>query len=485
MPRGFSDLAKLDATAQLQALASRRISAVELLEVGMAANETLKSINAVVARDVETARERARAIDDRRAKGEGNDTLGPLAGLPITLKDTIDVQGLPASSGRKHMLNRTAFDAPVVHRVRQAGAVIWGKTNSGGLAGDWQTFNGLYGTTNNPWDERRTAGGSSGGAAAALATGIVAMEIGSDIGGDLRGPASFCGVCAHRPTFGMVNTLGHVPPDPGSIAPTDMSVIGPMARSARDLRLLLSIMTEAPMPARAPAANLAETRIGLWLDEPLFDLDPAVAARIERFAAELKMQGAAIEPIKSPVDAETLMEAFGVLLLSTAGARDVKLRRRLEWRRGPAKMARHMGAGPLSWAGQILSMTARHSDWLEANEAREHLSAVMGDVFEAYAVIICPTAPVPAFPHDHRTPYGRRKLKASDGALYPYDALWSWTALASVCGLPATAIPAGLTPGGLPVGVQVIGPRGGDSRTLAVAQAIEDVVGGFTTPPSD
>src|SRR5579859_2596986 len=245
-------LLKLDATDQLALLNKKKVSATELLKASLARHEkTHAKLNAVVAVDLDRALFHAKALDELRARGE---TLGLLAGLPMTVKDTFDVVGLPASSGLKHLRQRQAEDATAVALAKHAGVVIWGKTNTPVLAGDWQTFNGLYGTTNNPWDVTRTCGGSSGGAAAALAAGVTALEIGSDIGGSLRVPASFCGVYAHKPTWGMVSQIGHVPPAPGALAERDLNVVGPMARSARDLRLLLSVLEAGAIAARAPAA---------------------------------------------------------------------------------------------------------------------------------------------------------------------------------------------------------------------------------------
>src|SRR5579871_1550991 len=247
----MSDILSLDATGQLAALDAKRISALELLEASLSRCQAANpAINAVVAMDLERAMERARAIDDLRSRGE---TPGPLAGLPMTIKDTFDVEGMPASSGLEAFRHGRRPDAVVVGHARQAGAVIWGKTNTPVMAGDFQTYNALYGTTNNPWDLERTSGGSSGGAAAALATGMTALEIGSDIGGSLRVPASFCGVYAHKPTWGGVSQIGHVPPKPGAMAERDLNVVGPMARSARDLRLLLSVIEAGVLAPKAQA----------------------------------------------------------------------------------------------------------------------------------------------------------------------------------------------------------------------------------------
>jgi len=475
------DLVELDATAQLVALASRRVSAVELLKAVLARHEqTHAALNAVVAIDLERALAGAGAVDEQRARGEH---LGPLAGLPMTVKDSLDVAGLPASSGMESLRRRQAEDAVAVAHARRAGAVIWGKTNVPPMAGDWQTANRLYGRTRNPWDLGRTPGGSSGGAAAALAAGVTTLEIGSDIGGSLRVPASFCGVFAHKPTWGTVSQQGHVPPRPGSFAERDLNVIGPMARSARDLRLLLSVLEDGPLAARAPAADLSATRIGLWLDAPGFPLDPEVRAVLERFGGETAAAGAQVTPIASPVEPEQMLETY-LLLLACATAEDLpaKTLRRAERLRGPARIARRLGAGPFSWATAALGRSARHVEWVAADARRALLRRQLDEAFERFEVILAPAAPVAAFPHDAR-PFEARRLATSEGLQIPYRSLSVWTALASALGLPATSAPAGLTAAGLPVGVQIIGPRGSDSRTLAVAQALDENVRGFVAPP--
>jgi amidase len=472
----------LDATGQLQALAAGRIGALELLDATLRRYEEVnKPVNAVVATDFERARERARSIDDHRAKG---DPLGPLAGLPMTIKDTFDVEGMPASSGREDFRHGRRPDAVAVAHVRHAGAVIWGKTNTPVMAGDFQTYNALYGVTNNPWDLERTCGGSSGGAAAALATRMTALEIGSDIGGSLRTPASFCGVYSHKPTWGVVSQIGHVPPRPGALAERDLNVVGPMARSARDLRLLLSVLEAGALAARAQAPpEVNALRIGLWVNQPEFVLDPEVRAVIEAFAEELRAQGAAVTPISSPVEVGALLTAYRTLLAGVL-AQDLPTAQLagMQRVRGAAKLALKMGAGPDSWAALALDYTASHLDWLAAGEARARIGAQLRGVFNRFDVILAPIDPVAAFPHDHR-PFGRRTLTLSDGAKAPYLAMLRWIALATACGLPATAIPVGQTATGLPVGAQLIGPRGADSRTLAIAETIEERLGGFVPPP--
>jgi amidase len=478
----MADLRSLDATGMIQAMDTRRISALEFLDASIAQSHLLKDkLNAVVTEDPEPARAAARLIDDKRAKGETSETIGLLAGLPMTIKDTFDVDGMPASAGLKAFLGRAAGDAAAVGRTRTEGAVIWGKTNVPVMAGDWQSYNALYGTTNNPWDIERTPGGSSGGAAAALAAGITPLEIGSDIGGSLRVPANFCGVFSHKPTYGLVSQRGHVPPKPGAAAEPDLNVIGPMARSARDLRLLLSILANGPIAAKAPPAALAGLKVGLWIEEPAFALDAEVLTVIEAFAADLAAAGAVLEPVGSPVNADELIDVYIQLLYPIIMADlPASQRRSAQLLRGPAKWF----GGEARWARLARAATLTHHEWLIANERRAQFGRTMRRLFEKYDVLIAPISPVTAFAHDH-SPFARRKLICSDGRKIPYDSMLNWIALATVCGLPVTAVPAGLGHQGLPVGVQIIGPRGGDSKTLAVAQAIEEQLGGFRAPVLD
>ena len=369
----MADILSLDATAQLLALEARRISAVELLDLAIGRWRGQHArINAVVATDLDRAHARARAIDEQRANGEA---LGALAGLPMTIKDTLDVDGLPASSGLEALRRKSAVpDAAVVARVRHEGAVVWGKTNVPVMAADWQSYNALYGTTNNPWRLDCTPGGSSGGAAAALASGVTALEIGSDIGGSLRVPAAFCGVYSHKPTWGLVSQRGHIPPARGTYAERDLNVIGPMARSARDLRLLLSVMEGGPLAPKAPPAVLKETRIGVWLDETAFPLDPEVRAVITAFAQQIAGRGAKVESVR-PVDGAALMTAYRVLLMSALEPDLPPARRRsMHNLRGLAGLAQRFGVGD-GWAKQVLAYTATHAEWLAADEVRARIGA--------------------------------------------------------------------------------------------------------------
>ena len=476
----MNDILLMDACGQLERLSSKRISARELLTAAIAQAKTLNpGLNAVVARDTERALRDAQAVDDRRARGE---PLGALAGLPMTVKDTLDVEGLPASAGMRSLLGRSAEDALVVARVRAADAIIWGKTNTPEAASDWQTYNALYGTTNNPWDTSLTPGGSSGGSAVAIATGMAALEIGADIGGSLRIPASFCGICAHKPSYGRIPMRGLVPPV-GAQAEMDLAVVGPMARSARDLQLALPVMTGEAV-GDVTTAETKQLRAALWFDDRRFALDPGVRQALELFSRMLAGAGVHTRSVESPVDVETLMSTYVVLLFSLMGASLTPRQRALyEALRGPAKLARGLGADVLSGPDFILGYTARHHEWLSADETRARLSSQMATFFADFDVLLAPVSPTAAFAHDHR-PLLRRRLACTDGRRLNYFKMWEWPALATVCGLPATVVPVGRTRAGLPVGIQIIGPAGGDAITLAVARRIEETLGGFEPPPT-
>jgi amidase len=476
------DLRSLDATGMLRAMDTGGITALELLEASIVSAHRLKaSLNAVVAESLEGARAAARALDARRAVGETSETLGLLAGVPMTVTDSLDVDGLAASSGLKSYLGRPAGDAAAVGRARSEGAVIWGKSNVAVLARDFQTSNDLYGRSNNPWDVDRTPGGACGGAAAALAAGVTPLEIGSDLCGSMRIPAHFCGVLCHKPTFGLVPQRGHVPPEPGAAAEQDLRVVGPMARSARDLRLLLSVLAQGPVAARAPPAQLQGLKIGLWLEDPDFLLDAEVRTVIEAFAGDLVQEGAVVETVPSPVPGAALLQVFQDLLYPL-----LPLDQTPAGRRGLA-----LAEGPVRWFGgssafarAVRSATLSHRDWLRANEARAQFGETMKAFFKRHEVLIAPVAPVTAFAHV-AGPLRRRTLLCSDGRKIPYEAMLQWVALASACHLPATVSPVGRSPSGLPVGVQIMGPRGADGKTLAVAQAFEERFGGIRAPPLD
>jgi amidase len=466
----------------LETVSSGDISAVDLLETHVERYETVNpAINAVVRTDLPGARQRARELD-RLAKAGHH--VGPLHGLPITIKDTFDVDGMPATAGAPEYARRPSHtpDAVIVARLRAAGAVIWGKTNTPYLAGDNQTYNPVHGRTANPWNLGLTPGGSSGGAAAALATGITALEVGSDIGGSLRLPAHFCGVATLKPTFGRLPILGHVPPAPGSLSVRDLNVAGPMARNVGDLRLLFAVLGGASAPVHR-RTSLRDRKLAVWTEEPGFPLSTACHDAVETACEAASELGAQVIVGKPEIRGLELLDLYLQLLLPIL-ATDM-----------PAPLVKAMTASrsvaralsrsePFSRAKWALYSAASHHDWLKADEARQRLKHVVAEFFGKWSAIIAPIAPSTAFEHAETGDAVTRKLLV-DGKPTPYHAFHSWIALATVCHLPAAVIPVPRGPGELPAGVQIIGPEGGDLDVLAIAEAMEHQMGGFRPPPED
>jgi len=471
----------LYATARqmLADLNAKRISARELLDAHLARNTALAaSIHAVVATDPERARKDALTIDDARAKGA---SLGALAGLPMTIKDGYDVEHLPATAGFPPFASRSkdCADAELVARTRAAGAVIWGKTNVSLMLGDWQSYNPIYGTTNNPYDVTRVPGGSSGGSAAALATGITPLEIGSDIGGSLRVPANFCGVCALKPSWGVLPMRGHVPPPPGIDAEVDLGVGGPMARNVDDLKLLWSVLNKTP---EAPKQTVKGARIAVWDEDALIPLGRDAKAAVARAADALAKQGAQVERIKAPVDTRELLVDYMWLLISivSAGLPEELLNGIAKTRDADEKA---FAASRDPWSQELnrLAMNARPAEVLAAQRARQALKDRMAEFFGQHDAILMPVTPVPAFPHDHSEPFGARMLDM-DGSTIPYPTMLGWIALATALHLPSIAVPAGRSRENLPIGVQIVGPWSGEARLFDYAGAVEEISGSFVPP---
>src|SRR5215210_1470587 len=297
------------ATELVALLAQREISSRELIEIYLGRIERLNPVlNAVVTLDAERALADADAADRAIARGQPR---GPLHGLPITVKDCLATAGLRTTAGARELADYVpARDADAVGRLRAAGAIIFGKSNLPAFAGDAQSYNDLFGTTNNPWDVRRTPGGSSGGSAAAIAAGLSGLELGSDLGGSLRIPAHFCGVYTLKPTYGVVPLHGHIPPPPGTMVDMDVGAIGPLARSASDLDLALSVIAgpdterevawrlELPPPR---GKSLADYRIAVWLDDPYCTVDREITAVHDHLITELRGAGATVEERAPPI----------------------------------------------------------------------------------------------------------------------------------------------------------------------------------------
>ncbi|WP_063020181.1 amidase [Nocardia niwae] len=471
------------------ALRAGEMSSVELTEDAIARIERDdKAINAICVPDFDRARAAARRADEARARGEDR----PLLGIPLTVKESYNIAGLPTTWGMPQFEDYVPTeDAVAVARVKAAGAVVLGKTNVPLMLKDWQSFNEIYGTTNNPWDLGRTPGGSSGGSAAALAAGFGALSLGSDLAGSLRTPAHFCGIYAHKPSFGLAATRGMVPP-PAPALPSegDLAVVGPMARTARDLTLLLDVMA-GPDPLTLgvafdlalPAARHQELRDFrvLVLDEhPLLPTGSAVQAAVNRVADALAAEGARVERHSSLLPDLTEAATLYTQLMVSSIAASFPAERYEQLRTAAAGLDADDRTREAEWLrGAVFS----HRDWIEANSRREQHRHGWRQLFAEFDAVVCPITPTPAFPHDHN-PDARGQRIDIDGVEYPYGDQMVWPGVATMPGLPATAIPAGRSPEGLPVGVQLIGPMFEDHTPLRLAELLEQRIGGFEAPGS-
>jgi amidase len=476
------------ATELLQALAARQVSARELLDAAIARIEALDGkINAVVVRDFERARTAATAADAALARGERR----PLLGLPMTVKEQFNVAGLPTCWGFEKFRGwRPDFDALAVQRLKAAGAIILGKTNVPEGLVDWQSYNNVYGTTNNPWDLGRSPGGSSGGAAAALAAGFVPLELGSDIGGSLRCPAHFCGVYAHKPTLDLIPQRGSGPPQTQPIPVIgDMAVIGPMARSAADLAVELQVLAGPDelwdgigykLALPPPRHDALETFRVLVLDtHPLCPTAQSVRSALDSLAERLAKLGCAI--MRNHPDMPNLARTTRNYceLLAAFFASDQTPEERVRHEAAAASLSPDDMSLNAAW---LRGITMTHTAWLRTGYIREGLRARWQALFREIDVVLFPPMPTPAFPHDHSPRWTRRA--DIDGKNVDYDDQVIWSAVATSVGLPATVAPIGHSDSGLPIGVQIIGGHLDDLTTIAFAGMVEREFGGFSPPPN-
>jgi amidase len=471
----------------VKAIAARQVSSRELVDSAISRIEALDpKINAVVVRDFERARAAADAADAALAKGENR----PLLGVPMTVKEQYAVAGLPTTRGDpKYKDWKAEVDALVVQRLKAAGAVILGKTNVPLNLSDWQSFNEVYGTTNNPWSLSRTPGGSSGGSAAALAAGFVPLELGSDIGGSLRAPAHFCGVFSHKPTLDLVPQRGSGPPQiPAVPVRGDLAVYGPMARSAADLALELEVLAgpdelmegvgyklELPPPRHE---KLADFRVLVIETHPLCPTADSIEGSLNGLADRLAKLGCRVlrQSPKLPDLARTT-RTYGELLAAVYSL-DLSAddRARID------AAAKTLSPEDQSLAAyRLRGITANHSEWIRASRVRAALRGQWFNLFQEVDIVLCPPMPSLAFPHDH-TPQRSRQLDI-DGSKIPYNDQMAWAGIATLNGLPATTMPNGRSESGLPIGVQIIGGYLEDSSTIAFAGLLEREFGGFTPPP--
>ncbi len=472
----------------LEMLRRRTISAVELLAAAIARIEALDGpINAIVVRDFARARAAAQEADAALGRGERR----PLLGLPMTVKEAFSVAGLPTSWGNPAFKDwMPEGDSLVVARLKAAGAVILGKTNVPLMLTDYQSDNAIFGRTGNPWDVTRTPGGSSGGSAAALAAGFVPLELGSDLGGSLRVPAHFCGVYAHRPSQGLLPMRGAGPPQaPVQPDAVDFAVPGPMARSAKDLALALDVLAgpdpltegkgyrlDLPPPRHA---RLQDYRVLLLDTHPLCPTAASLRGAMDALGERLSHAGCAVSR-HSPLlpDLAEGARLFRTLLAAFSSANLPEPVHRPMAQAALALDADDTSLGACWLRGMALS----HRDWLLLGRRRSRIAAQWRGVFAAFDVVLSPVMPTVAFPHDGR-PDPRERRIVIDGAEVPYVDQGVWLGMSPLSGLPATAVPLGLSAEGLPMGMQVLGAYLEDRTTIGFGALLEEAFGGFTAPP--
>ena len=441
------------------ASAGELVSALELTEAAIGRIEALDGpINAVVVRDFDRARDQAKAADAALARGE----RGALLGVPMTVKESHAVAGLPITWGSEMFRGAVSpEDAVGVARLKAAGAVILGKTNIPPFLSDFQSVNPIYGRTNNPWDLSRSPGGSSGGGCAAVAAGMVPLEFGSDIGGSIRVPAALCGVYGHKPSFDLIPGKGHAPP--GAVgAGLPLAVVGPLARTAADLDLALEA-TAGPLPAMAKGYRLdlpkaRHDRLGdyrvLVLDRhPSAETDDEIRGALNGRADRIEALGGQVA-------------RGSELVPDLAAAHDL--------------YGRLLGAA-LARGGPPPEHPVSANDWMDMLDAQLALRQQWSALFERFDVILALAFGTVAFPHVEE-PDGSKRTLSINGHDTPYFAQLAWAGPATLGNLPSTAAPIGLTKGGLPIGIQVIGAFLEDRTTIGFAGLMEREFGGFQAP---
>ena len=448
----------LAAHEQVAALAAGTVGAVELTQAAIARIEARDgAINAVVVRDFDRALAAAGEADAALARGERK----PLLGLPMTVKESHNVAGLPSSWGFEPFRDAIAdADSLGVERLKAAGAIILGKTNVPTWLADWQSVNPIYGRTANPYDTSRSPGGSSGGSAAVLAARMVALEFGSDIGGSIRVPAAFCGVYGHKPSWQLIPGRGHTPPGAEGGAFPPLSVVGPMARTARDLEIALDVLAgpDADIAAgyrlalREPRGKkLSDYRV-LILDR-IGDLpiDSEVAGALSDLADRLAAAGATIVRDQSILpDLVQARATYGTMVTTITGARSGQ----------PAPVDAH--------------------GWLDILNQQARFQRAFAAAFRQVDIVLSPVFGTAAFPHTDAEPM--KRVLTIDGQDSPYFGQIGWIAAATFGHLPATSAPIAQTKGGLPIGVQIIGPSLEDRTPIRFARLIEEAFGGYVPP---
>ena len=471
----------------LEKIKQREVSSLEVLESFLAQVEKVNpTINAIVALDIERAKEKAIEADN---KINLKSKLGPLHGLPMTIKDAFEVEGIVSTGGNPAWKdNIPKRNAEAVQRLVDAGAIIFGKTNVPFLSSDLQSFNKIYGTTNNPWDLERTPGGSSGGSAAALAAGMTPLELGSDIGGSIRVPAHFCGLYGHKPSYNIISEVGHMPPPPGSILTGNgLSVAGPLARSPEDLEIALDVLVSAQeqdsqawkvkLP-KARTKKIKELKIAVWPDEPYAEADDEITSLIKDTAEDLRHAGAKVETVDLPISFEEIDKIYSLLLNPLMLAGSPK-----ETFETLAKLNESLDPNDVSELAKVArGSVLKHADWVLVNAMRQNMRQKWREFFNKFDVILCPTCITPAFKHNHNPVHERKLTINGKDDEYLRATLWAGPAVSA--GLPSTNVPIGMSSNNLPISMQITGPYLEDKTCLEVAKVVRNLRGGFKIPPN-
>ncbi len=486
------DLNHIDTVTLLNMREEGSISSVELLTHFLDRIEKHNTaVNAVVTLNIDQAMEKAKAADEATARGE---SWGKLHGLPMTIKDTFEVIGMKATAGATELADYyPTAETGVVEKLHQAGAIIFGKTNTPPFAMDVQSYNELFGVTHNPWHGDHTAGGSSGGSAAALASGFTTLEMGSDIGGSIRTPAHFCGVYGHKPTHNIVSLHGHIPGPPGTKGQPDLAVGGPLGLSANDLALGLSVVA-GPDPLhrvgwqlRLPQPRhqkLSDFRVAVWLDDEVCPVDKEMLGVFETAVSSLESTGAKVKRTR-PAEMKEILAIYYTLLASFTGAGIPKpIYEHYASVKKDLKAYQEKYDLPVEFLTHVAGRTASHRQWLGANEQRAKMQYRLRDFFKEYDVLLTPVTPMTAPPHNSEGPMEARQI-VINGQKRPYVDHFPWIALATMAGLPATSAPVGFTKAGLPVNLQIIGPFLEDYTTIKFAELLSEKHGGAVFPKLD
>jgi amidase len=466
-------------------LRSRKISARELLKECLAQHRKYNpAINAVIRTQTEQAEKAAAASDKRLKAGIARSVF---EGVPMTIKESFDWVGAPSTWGDPALKdNVPTRDAAALSRMTDAGAVLYGKTNVPLHLADWQSFNTIYGTTNNPWDVTRTPGGSSGGAAAALATGMSALEVGSDIGSSIRNPAHYCGVFGHKPTYGIVPYRGHLMP--GSVSISDITVAGPLARSAEDLTAMIKVLAGSEgVEARgitftlpkAQQKTFKDFRVAIKLGSTVCDVEQSYQKEIAGLGDFLKRKVKKLSYDAVPAFSDTeAYENFILLLRATS----TKRMSEAEIEKGAAE-AKLLASDDKSYVAMMTrAFGLSHGAWLKANERRHQMRLLWDEFFQDWDVLLCPVAASAAFPHDQVGERHERLITVNGKRVSTIDQRF-WAGYSCNFYLPSTVAPLGLSPEGLPLGVQIITREYGDYTSLRFAELLEKEWRSFIAPP--